>query len=136
LGVIQAQQLFPELTFTTSRSGGPGGQNVNKVSSKVTMRWPVADSTLLTPEQKALLLARWRSRLTTAGELLLSSQESRSQAENKALVIDKLNHLLAQAFTPRKARKATRPTKAAKKRRVDAKKRHSEKKKWRGKGEY
>ncbi|MFN5170159.1 MAG: alternative ribosome rescue aminoacyl-tRNA hydrolase ArfB [Cyclobacteriaceae bacterium] len=134
--MIQAQQLFPELTFTTSRSGGPGGQNVNKVSSKVTMRWPVADSTLLTPEQKALLLARWRSRLTTAGELLLSSQESRSQAENKALVIDKLNHLLAQAFTPRKARKATRPTKAAKKRRVDAKKRHSEKKKWRGKGEY
>ena len=109
---------------------------MNKVSSKVTMRWPVADSTLLTPEQKALLLARWRSRLTTAGELLLSSQESRSQAENKALVIDKLNHLLAQAFTPRKARKATRPTKAAKKRRVDAKKRHSEKKKWRGKGEY
>ena len=109
---------------------------MNKVSSKVTMRWPVADSTLLTPEQKALLLARWRSRLTTAGELLLSSQESGSQAENKALVIDKLNHLLAQAFTPRKARKATRPTKAAKKRRVDAKKRHSEKKKWRGKGEY
>jgi ribosome-associated protein len=134
--MLQAQQLYPELTFTTSRSGGPGGQNVNKVSSKVTLRWPVADSTLLTPEQKALLLGRWQSRLTTAGELLLSSQESRSQAENKALVIDKLNRLLAQAFTPRKARKATRPTKAAKKRRVDAKKRHSEKKKWRGKGEY
>lgn len=134
--MIQAQQLSSELVFTTSRSGGPGGQNVNKVSSKVTLRWAVANSAVLTEEQRQMLLTRLRSRLTTEGELLLSSQESRSQAENKALVIEKLNHLLVQAFTPRKARKSTKPTKASKKRRVEAKKRHSEKKKWRGRGEF
>lgn len=131
--ILSFEQLTPELEFTTSRSSGPGGQNVNKVNSKVILRWNVLHSTLITDEQKVLLLNKLSTQLTREGELILTAQESRSQLQNKEAVIEKLNTLLRKAFTKPKARKATKPTKSSKVKRVDNKKRHAEKKQWRKK---
>ena len=131
--ILSFEQLTPELEFTTSRSSGPGGQNVNKVNSKVILRWNVLHSSLITDEQKVLLLNKLSTQLTREGELILTAQESRSQLQNKEAVIEKLNALLRKAFTKPKARKATRPTKSSKVKRVDNKKRHAEKKQWRKK---
>ncbi len=129
--ILSFEQLTPELEFTTSRSSGPGGQNVNKVNSKVILRWNVLHSTLITDEQKVLLLNKLSTQLTREGELILTAQESRSQLQNKQTVIEKLNALLSKAFTKPKVRKATKPTKTSKVKRVDTKKRHAEKKQWR-----
>jgi len=129
--VLSFEQLTPELEFTTSRSSGPGGQNVNKVNSKVILRWNVLHSVLITDEQKVLLLNKLSSQLTREGELILTAQESRSQLQNKEAVVEKLNALLGKAFTKPKIRKATKPSKSSKVKRVDNKKRHAEKKQWR-----
>lgn len=123
--------LAPELEFTTSRSSGPGGQNVNKVNSKVTLRWNVKDSILLTAEEKELLLQKLSSRLTTDGALLMNAQEKRSQLQNREEVLLKLEELLKQAFAKRKKRKPTKPSKSSVRSRLDKKKKHSDKKKWR-----
>lgn len=129
--IITASQLSPELEFSTSRSSGPGGQNVNKVSTKVILRWNVLNSTLISDEQKVLLLNKLKSQLTREGELIISAQETRSQLQNKEVVIEKFDALLRKALTKPKARKATKPTKSSKVKRVDNKKRHAEKKQWR-----
>jgi ribosome-associated protein len=123
--------LSNELEFVTSRSSGPGGQNVNKVNTKVTLRWNVKDSILLTQEEKELLLQKFSARLTNDGTLLLTAQDKRSQLQNKEEALLKLNHLLKQAFTKKKKRKATKPSKSSINNRLDKKKKHSEKKKWR-----
>lgn len=122
--------ILSELAFVTSRSSGPGGQNVNKVNSKVTVKWDVANSALL-PEQKEVILKKLHSRLTKEGVLLISAQDARSQLQNKEAVISKLEELLVKAFARRKVRKATRPGKAAQQKRLQQKQRHSEKKRWR-----
>jgi ribosome-associated protein len=131
--IITSEQLAPELEFSTSRSSGPGGQNVNKVSTKVILRWNVLHSTLVTDEQKVLLLNKLSSQLTREGELILTAQETRSQLQNKEDVLEKLDALLRKALTKPKVRKATKPSKASKAKRVDNKKRHAEKKQWRKK---
>ncbi len=131
--IITSSQLIPELEFSTSRSSGPGGQNVNKVSTKVIIRWNLLHSSLITDEQKMVLLNKLSSQLTREGELIINSQESRSQLQNKELALEKLDALLRKALTKPKARKATRPTKSSKVKRVDNKKRHAEKKQWRKK---
>lgn len=131
--IITSTELIPELEFSTSRSSGPGGQNVNKVSTKVIIRWNLLHSTLITDEQKMLLLNKLSAQLTREGELIINSQESRSQLQNKELALEKLDTLLRKALTKPKARKATRPTKSSKVKRVDNKKRHAEKKQWRKK---
>lgn len=128
---IGSQQLLPELEFTASRSSGAGGQNVNKVNSKVTLRWNVARSTLVTEERRDLLLTKLAHQLTQQGELILSSQEHRSQLQNRDEVLRKLDTVLQQAFKKRKVRRASKPSKAAAKKRLESKKRHSEKKQWR-----
>lgn len=125
--------LLTELVFTTSRSGGPGGQNVNKVNSKVTLQFNIASSEILTDEEKTLLLDKLSSRLTRDGVLLVTAQESRSQTENKEIALEKFDTLLARAFEKKKVRKATKPTKSAKQERLKKKKVISEKKQWRRK---
>ncbi|MBS1509133.1 MAG: aminoacyl-tRNA hydrolase [Bacteroidetes bacterium] len=126
---ITLDLISSELEFTTSRSSGPGGQNVNKVNSKVTLRWNVKQSAVLTPEEKELLLQKLSSRLTSDGEILLSAQDKRSQLQNKEEVIVKLENLLQSAQAKKKKRKPTRPSKGAVQSRLDKKKKHSDKKK-------
>ncbi len=123
-----------ELVFTTSRSSGPGGQNVNKVNTKVTLKWDVLQSAI-TEEQKGVILQKLRTRLTKEHILVLASQDERSQLGNKEAVLLKLEQLLVKAFTVKKARKPTKPGKAAKQTRLKNKKQHGEKKKWRQKPE-
>lgn len=129
--MVTSTFLMSELQFTTSRSSGPGGQNVNKVNTKVTLRWNVKDSALLTAEEKDLLLQKLTSKLTIHGELLISAQDKRSQADNKEETLRRLDQLLKQAFTRKKKRKATKPSKSAQQNRLEKKKKHAEKKKWR-----
>jgi|SRR5687768_15499051 len=128
---ITADLLAPELVFSTSRSSGPGGQNVNKVNSKVTLEWDVANSRVLTDDEKIFLSEKLASRMTREGVVQITSQESRSQIANKELVVQKLDNLLSKAFVKKKVRKATKPSKRAKQQRLKKKKVVSEKKNWR-----
>lgn len=130
---ITAELLAGELAFTASRSGGPGGQNVNKVNSKVNLQFHVGSSNILTPEEKEIITQKLSSKISREGVLQLSAQESRSQSDNKASVTEKFDKLLAKAFERRKARKATKPSKGAVHERIKKKKVVSEKKKWRRK---
>ena len=128
---ISVRDILPEVEFSTSRSSGPGGQNVNKVNSKVTLRWDVTQSAILTEDQKALLQTKLASQLTQEGIVIVHAQEQRSQLDNKAAAIAKLDKLLARAFEVRKPRQKTKPGKSAVQKRLSGKKLHSEKKKWR-----
>lgn len=129
---LDAATLYPELDFNASRSTGPGGQNVNKVNSKITLRFDVVHSAVLSEDQKSVILARMAQFITKDGVLMLSSQEKRSQLENKKDVMEKFSVLLKKAFTKRKVRKATKPSKASVQKRITGKKLQSEKKKLRG----
>lgn len=130
---LDAGLLASEIDFSTSRSSGPGGQNVNKVNTKVTLKFNVAQSNLLSQEEKDVLLLKLHSRITTEGVLLLTSQDKRSQLDNKEAVIQKFNLLMKKAFEKKKARKATKPSKTSVQKRIKSKKEHSEKKRWRQK---
>ncbi len=130
---IQAKDISKELTFSASKSSGPGGQHVNKVNTKVTLRFDVVNSILLTDEQKATILKKLTSKITNEGIFILFDQSTRSQIKNKEAVVQKLDRLLTKAFAKRKVRKSTKPTKAAIRKRLDNKKKQSEKKKLRRK---
>lgn len=132
---ITSSLLTPELVFNTSRSSGPGGQNVNKVESKVTLKFDVSASAILTDEEKATILAKLATRITTDGVLVLAAQEKRSQLQNKEAVTAKFDELMAKAFFKPKARKATKPSKASREKRFNKKKQQSQKKQWRQKPE-
>lgn len=128
---LTSSLLFNEFEFLTSRSSGPGGQNVNKVNTKVTLRFDVTNSQILTMEEKEIIKQKLVTRLTTENVLILSSQEKRSQLQNKESVLAKFDKLLIKAFEKKKARKPTRPSKGAIQSRIQKKKKNSEKKKWR-----
>jgi ribosome-associated protein len=130
---ITGNELENELTFTTSRSSGPGGQNVNKVNSKVTLKFDIRASNILNEEEKVVLLKKLKSKITSDGVLILSSQDKRTQLQNKEAVISKLETLLNKAFEKKKKRKATKPTKGAVQERLNKKKQQADKKKWRQK---
>lgn len=131
---ITSDLLGSELVFTTSRSSGPGGQNVNKVNSKVSLQFDVKNSAILTPEEKSVIQQKLSTKMSGEGVLMVSAQEKRSQLQNKEAVIEKLDKLLGKAFAKRKVRKATKPSRSSVQERIKKKKEHSEKKKWRRKG--
>ena len=119
------QLPLSELEYRASRSGGPGGQHVNTSSTRVEVWWDVAASPALTPEQRAQLLARLKSRLDSSGRLRLVSSGTRSQFRNREEVTERLRDLVAGARVVPKKRKPTRPSAAAKAARLEAKRRRA-----------
>ena len=111
-----------ELSVSFSRSGGPGGQNVNKVASKAELRWVPAQSRALSEADRTWLLARLGPRLTTLGELIVTSTKTRDQLRNRTDCEDKLAEIVRLALARPKARRATKPSRGAKERRLKAKK--------------
>ena len=117
-----------EVSLSYARSGGPGGQHVNKTSSKVILRWNVRGSAVLGDEVRARLEEKLASRLTEAGDLLITSERYRDQARNVDDAVEKLVATLRGALARPKPRKATRPTRASQRRRVDEKRRRGARK--------
>ena len=123
--------LSSEITVKTSRSGGKGGQHVNKVSTKVELAFDLTNTQLLSEDQKALLLARLSGKLTKEGVLLIVSQSERTQLGNKRVAMAKLIELLEKNLIVEKKRKPTKVPKSVIEKRLIAKKRRGEIKKFR-----
>jgi ribosome-associated protein len=124
-----------ELELTAARSGGPGGQHVNTTSSKVLLRWDLAQSRAVTEEQRARLLSKIPPRyLTGEGQVLLTSSEHKSQHENREAVLVRLAAVLRDALKREKKRIATKPGKRARARRREGKEKQSAKKQGRARG--
>ncbi len=112
-----------EFTWSFVRSSGPGGQNVNKVASKAVLRWNVASTACMPEDVKARFLSQQRRRITTEGDLLVTSQRFRDQEKNRNDCLDKLREMIVQALVVPKTRKVTKPTKGSRTRRL-VEKRH------------
>ena len=114
-----------EISFTASRSGGPGGQNVNKVSSRVTLSFDVAASRTLSEEQRRIILTKLATRINQDGVLRIVSQRTRSQDLNRTDALDRFSDLLRRALTPVRHRVKTAVPAAAKQRRLEEKKKRT-----------
>lgn len=123
---MDANRLLSEVNYQFSRSGGKGGQNVNKVATKAELRFSVRNSVLLTEEERAVLLEKLTTKLTAEDELVLTHQTERTQLANKDKVTQKFLRLIEKAFTVQKPRRATRPSKASVEERRTEKRQRSE----------
>ena len=115
-----------EVQFSFARSGGPGGQHANTSSTKVELRWGLDDSAALTPQQRDLIRERLANRINADGVLVLQSSEYRSQTRNREAVVARFAALLADALRVQASRRPTKPTQAARRRRLELKRKRSE----------
>ncbi|MFV1968869.1 MAG: alternative ribosome rescue aminoacyl-tRNA hydrolase ArfB [Pirellulaceae bacterium] len=131
--VIDHKLAIPlrEFDFTFVRSSGPGGQNVNKVNTKVTLRWPVTTSTSLPEAVRTRFATRYPRRISKQGDLLVTSQRFRDQGRNVADCLEKLRAMILAVAQPPKSRKPTRPTRGSRERRLQTKQRRSQTKRLR-----
>jgi ribosome-associated protein len=128
---LKNRSLENEFIFSTSRSSGPGGQNVNKVSTKVELRFNMNLSTNFFEEEKELIFNKLRNKINKEGEIILVSQSERTQLMNKNAVIEKFFDLISKALTVPLKRRSTRPTLTSKLKRLESKRNRSELKKQR-----
>jgi len=118
---IQERGFQNEFVFQASRSGGPGGQNVNKVSTKVELRFNISSSVLLSDEEKTILAGKLINKINKLGELVLVAQADRSQLKNKEKVVEKFYALITRSLAPRKKRLKTKPTRSSVEKRLETK---------------
>jgi len=117
-----------EIKYRTSRSGGSGGQNVNKVSTKVELLFNVEESTVLSDGQKKIISEKLSNRISSEGVLSIKCDETRSQLTNKEIAFERFISLIQQALVRVKKRKPTKPSKSSVRKRLDNKKKHAQKK--------
>lgn len=133
---IQKKDFSNEFIFYTSRSSGPGGQNVNKLNTKVELHFNIQDSVLLSDTEKSLILKKLNKKITSRGDLIIVSQANRSQIKNKENVIKRFYELINKALAPEKKRIKTNPTKVSVEKRLQIKKVMAEKKELRKKSNF
>jgi len=125
------KQLEESAQFSASRSGGPGGQNVNKVNTQVELRFSLAGTTLFTEEEKARLFEKLKNKINSEGEIILTSQEGRSQLENREIVVEKFFEAIEKALSVQKKRIKTAPSRASVRERLEIKKINAQRKQMR-----
>jgi ribosome-associated protein len=125
---LRERDFEGEFIITASRSSGAGGQNVNKVSTKIELRFNVTESNILTIEEKEIIFSKLGNRISNDGFVIIQSQTSRSQLKNREESVEKFFQLLSKALAPRKKRRKTIPTLASKTKRLEKKKQDSDRK--------
>jgi ribosome-associated protein len=128
---LKIRNFENEFIYSTSRSSGPGGQNINKVNTKVELRFSIGSSMLLSEEEKELIRRKLAKKINSEGELILTAQSERTQLMNKKAVTEKFYIVISKALTMQKKRRATRPTIASVNKRIEVKKNLAIKKKLR-----